>query len=171
MPVEELEAVDELRELRLRAERRGRARRADELFRRIRVGGDERRPFRARLRERGIEPGRDVDVRPQPDRDGVSRAERVRVVVRELEAGNHKEVVQLARPQRLGANRAQVGVVGAGVHLALLARRVVGDREDVEAAATVQVAELPQAERAVTPRRVRVELAEQWTGLRLHPPT
>jgi hypothetical protein len=48
---------------------------------------------------------------------------------------------------------------------------VVGDREDVEAAAAVEVAELPQAERAVTPRRVRVELAEEWTGLRLHPPT
>ena len=75
VPVEELKAVDELRELRLCAERRGGARRADELFGRIRVGGDERRPFRARLRERGIEPGRDVDVRPQPDRDGVSRAE------------------------------------------------------------------------------------------------
>lgn len=45
VPVEELEPIDELGQLRLRAEGRCRARRADELLRRIRVRGDERRPF------------------------------------------------------------------------------------------------------------------------------
>jgi hypothetical protein len=46
---------------------------------------------------------------------------------------------------------------------------MVRDREDVEAAAAVEVAELPQAERAVTPCRVCVELAEERAGLGLHP--
>src|SRR5512146_2239829 len=146
VPVEQLVPVDELGQLRLRAEGGRGARRADELLRRIRVGGDERRPVRARLDERGSEPGRDVDVRAQPDRDGMSRAEWVRVVVRELEAGDHEKVVQLPRPERLRPDLAQVRVVGAGGDLARLARGVVGDREDVEAVSAVEITELPQAE-------------------------
>jgi hypothetical protein len=48
---------------------------------------------------------------------------------------------------------------------------MVGDREDVEAVPPVEVAQLSQAERTVTPGGVSMQLAEQRTGLRLHPPT
>src|SRR5262249_41647568 len=45
---------------------------------------------------------------------------------------------------------------------------VVGDGEDVEAGATVEVGELADRQRAVAPRRVGVELAEQRRELRSH---
>jgi hypothetical protein len=40
-------------------------------------------------------------------------------------------------------------------------QQVVGDAEDVEAVPAVEVGELGEGEQAVTPGRVRVELAEQ----------
>ena len=109
------------------------------------MGGDERRPVRARRSERSVEPGRDVDVRPQADRDRVPGPLGVRIVVRELEAGDHEQVVELAGAERLRADVAQVRVVVAGVHLGRAARRMVGDSEDVEAAAPVEIAELARS--------------------------
>jgi hypothetical protein len=47
-------------------------------------------------------------------------------------------------------------------------QRVIGDREHVEAMASIEIAELAHSEHAVAPGRVRVELAEEWVLLRGH---
>jgi hypothetical protein len=46
---------------------------------------------------------------------------------------------------------------------------VIGDAEHVEGVTPVEVDELPERERAVAPRRMRVELAEQRLDLPAHP--
>jgi len=80
------------------------------------------------VNERGLEPGGDVDVRAQSDRQRVARTQRVGVVVRELQPGDDEEVVEIPRPQRFGADGAEICVVVCSVDLARIARRVVGDR-------------------------------------------
>src|SRR3954454_3398946 len=78
--VEELEAVDERRELRPATEGCGAARSARELLRAIRVGCDERRTVRTGGGERRLEAGRGRDVVAQPDGDDVSGLERIGIV-------------------------------------------------------------------------------------------
>ena len=125
------------------------------------MGGDERRPLRARGAQSTLEPAFDPDEGVQPDRQRVRRARRIGVVVGQLEARNHEQVVEPRRPRGLGGEVVEVLGEVRAVDVASLARRVIGDGEDIEARPAVQIAELPRREGAVAPGRVRVELAEE----------
>jgi hypothetical protein len=143
------------------------------------MGGDQRRPGAARLLERDVDPVVDPHELPAADRDRVRCAEWVEVVVGQLEAGNEQEVVLASGALRLGRELPQVLGVFRSVEptgrrigcqpRVVAARNVVGDAEDVEAGASVEVDELADAQGAVAPVRMRVELAEQWPDFPTHP--
>lgn len=96
---------------------------------------------------------------------------RIEVVVRELEAGKQQEVVLALSTLGL---RVELGVIAAHDAARRCVERqprivaavdVIGDAEDVEAVPSVQVDELGNHQRAVTPPAVCVELAEQRLDL------
>ena len=140
-----------------------------QLLRRVRVGGDERRPC-ARA-------AASADSRPT-ERSTCSRSPTATTCA--ASNGSRSSYVSsrpgtTRRPYRRRARSppphlGQVRRMVARMHLAPLARRVVGDREHVEAATAVEVAELPHREVAVAPGRVGVELAEKRARLRRHAP-
>jgi hypothetical protein len=92
------------------------------------VGGDERRPVRARGAQHLFDSRCDVDVRAQADGDGVRRLERVRIVVGQFQPRKHEQPVEA--PGTLGFKLELFEIRGmvCRVHLASAARRVVGDR-------------------------------------------
>ena len=94
----------------------------------------------------------------------------IRIVVRELEAGQDEQPVQADGTRGLSLDLREVGVEPQRVHVIAGAGDVVRDREHVEAALTVEIAQPAHVKRAVAPRRVSVELAEKWTRLRRHLP-
>ena len=105
------------------------------------MGGDQRRPVRASCAQSGFEPVLDADELTQPNRDAVARLRRVLVPERQLEAGNHDQVVEAAGAIGLGLHL--VEVAGEVVCLHTRARHgVIGDREHVEAGTAVEVGEL-----------------------------
>ena len=103
-----------------------------------------------------------------PTASACAAQRRVGVVVGQLEARDHEQVVEHAGAGGLARELRQVRGEVPAVHAALAADDVVGDREHVEAGAAVQIAELAWRELAVAPRRMRVELAEQRLDLRPH---
>ena len=114
----------------------------------------------------------DGDELAEADGDRVRRFVGVLGVVGQLDAGKHEQVVQGSRASGLAKNVRDV----RGMHLASYAAcrplrpiepgivgadGVIGDAENVEASAAVEVDELAHGEAAVTPRRVRMQLAEE----------
>ena len=86
------------------------------------------------------------------------------VVERQLEAGDHEQVVGIPGAFRLGLDRGEVVVVVARMDVVdggAAGDRVIGHAEHVEAGVAVDVDQLGKRERAVAPGRVRVQLAEQ----------
>ena len=142
------------------------------------MGGDERRPLAAHTREGRVEPPVDTGKRAAADCDCVRGEERVEVVVGQLEPGQEQQVVLPAGALGLRLDLCEVVGVVRGMDASercvvgqpriVAAVDVVGDAEDVEAVASVQVDELGQRERAVAPPRVGVELAEQRLDLAAH---
>ena len=174
-PREDVRAVDQLVTVDQRAQAVGLAREAASrsprdgiLLARMRVGGDRRRACGAGLAECGREP---VVERHQPvEADGqrVRRLVGIGVGVGQLDSGDQQQAIGLQCPLGLLRDRLQVGVVRRAVdHRAgrvIRADDVVGDAEHVEAGHPVKVDQLLHGQGAVTPRCVRVQLAEQ--GLR-----
>ena len=166
--VEELEAVEERRPpLGIGCERRGPPSRESGVVERVRVGGDERRPLRACCAQRLLETCAHADEVAQAERDGVAGGLRLWRLVRQLEPGQHEQVVEPPCPLCLGIDLLEVGAEIRRLDVAVQ-QGVIRDRQHVEAVAPVEVADVPHAEGAVTPRRVRVQLAEQWVLLRCH---
>jgi hypothetical protein len=106
-------------------------------------------------------PGAQADCECVPGLVGISGS------VCQLGAGNQQQVVLLTRAPRLALERLHV----MGVRLRTEAKRasvapkqVVGYAEDVEAVHSVQVNELGDGERAVAPRRMGVQLAQEHPG-------
>ena len=104
---------------------------------------------------------------------------RPRVVLRNLGAGNHQQLVLPPRPLRLLTNRVEIGresLFGDGEGApaerrqpsgapqpVLLAEDVVGDGNHVEVAGpAVQIDQLAQGQRPVAPGRVHVEVTVVW---------
>jgi hypothetical protein len=94
----------------------------------------------------------------------------VRVVVGQLEAGHEHESVRLERAALLALDLGAVLVepLLVDARSAVLrrprvvgAQHVIGDAEDVEAGAAVEVDELRHRQLAVAPRGVSVELTEE----------
>ena len=135
----------------------------------VRVRGENRGARGARLLHRRRRPVVHRDEAAQPDRDGVSGAVRVRVVVGELEAGHEQEPVGRERAEALALDFGEVGAGGGGIHARapvperpriVAAQDVVGDAENIEAGRSVEVDHRCERKLAVAPSRVRVELAE-----------
>ena len=167
-PVEELEAVEERRPaLGVGSERRRRPVGETAVVERVRVGGDQRRPFCARGAQSFFEACTHADEPAQAECDGVAGRLGLGGLMSQLEAREHEQVVQAARAIGFGVDLAQVGVEVRRLHV-VVEQRVIGDREHVEAVASVEIAELAHADHAVAPGRVRVELAEEWVLLRGH---
>src|SRR5581483_11375281 len=101
-----------------------------------------RRPELSRSGESRLEAELDADESPQPHGDRMCGARRIGIVVRELEAGDHEQAVADAGAHRFDLDVAEVLVVVAGADMPGATRGVVGDGEDVEAAAAVEIAEL-----------------------------
>ena len=111
----------------------------------------------------------DGDEASQPDGDRVRRLERVGVVERQLEAGDHEHAVRSPRACRLALDVREVLVPGclldrpAGEALSapgvVVTYHVIRDAEDVEAAASVQIDELGDGQDTVAPAGMRVKLA------------
>src|SRR5688572_19311485 len=104
----------------------------------------------------------------------MGRQVRVGMVVGELEAGDHDHPVE--RPRTLGlavdcghvlGEHGLVEARGLGAPRVVAPQDVIGDAEDVEPGAAVEVDELPEGQLAVAPSRVGVELAEQRPRRRL----
>jgi hypothetical protein len=174
--VEELEAVDELTQLGLRLPRRGCAVAARRFLDGGRMGGDERRPRVARVAERRLEAVRERRQVAQADGEGVRGEPRVGVVVGQLEAREQQQVVDPAGTHGRGLDRTEVGgEVGRVDVRPPVTGGMVGDAEDVEAVASVEIDELGERQGSVAPVRVRVQLAQQWAGSDRHsaivPPT
>ena len=141
---------------------------------------DENRGARgARLLHRRGRPVVHDDEAVQPDRDGVTGAIRVRVVVRELEAGHEQQPVDRACAGPLALDLRQVGAHVRRVDTRppvqqrpriVAAQDVVGDAEDVEAGRAVEVDHRGQRKLTVAPSRVGVELAEQRARASTHLP-
>ena len=121
---------------------------------------------------RGQQGADQADVRrdelAQPDRDCVRGEVGVEMVVRQLDPRKHQQVVERPCALGLGVDRGEVrgegpfvdarlghapGVVGAD--------DVIGDTENVEAVAAVEIDELAEPKLAIAPRRMGVELAQQ----------
>ena len=143
------------------------------------MGRDQRRPRSPRVLERRLDPVVHGHELPAAHGYGMRRHVRVEVVVRELEAREHEQVVVPPCSLRL---RGELGKVVGVVRGPDAARRrvgreprivaavdVVGDAEHVEPVASVEVDELGHGQCAVAPPRVRVELAEQRLDLPAHP--
>ena len=109
-----------------------------------------------------LEPAVERDPGPDAQREGVAGVVGVAVVESELDAGHQEQAVLLSRPPRLPVDRIEIALV-CRLRQVRGSRRehVVGDAEHVEAVAAVDIDELGQRERAVAPRRVRVELTEK----------
>ncbi len=131
------------------------------------MGGDERRPLRARGAQSRLEAFVDADEGAEADSDGMPGFDRVGILVGQLEAGQDEQVVQAARPLALGRDLVEVGVE-VGLLDMEAGQGVVGDGEHVETGPAVEVAELAHAPGAVAPRRVGVELAEKRAELGGH---
>ena len=131
--------------------------------------GNERRPARAGGDQRGLETVPEGDKRVEADGQGVRAPSRIVVMVGQLEAREDEQVVERRGASRLGGDRRDVlGVALCGdVHLPV-AQRVICDAEDVEPTVAVEVDKLAKRQAAVAPRRVRVELAEQWCDALTH---
>ena len=115
-------------------------------------------------------PSIDRDVPLETDSDGVSREVGIVVVVGQLEPGQEEEVVVAACPLGFVPDLREIVVIVLGADAACrrLAGRpvvraddVVGEAEDVEPDRTVDVDDLPDRERTVTPAAVRVQFGEQ----------
>ena len=129
-----------------------------------RVRCDQRGTGLACSRERLLDPIVDRDVLAQAHGDTVGALLRTVVVVGQLEAGNHEEVVGVERARGLGFDRRQVLAVVAGVHV--IVRRpacddVVGHAENVETGIPVEIDELGERQHPVAPGGVCVELAKE----------
>ncbi len=86
----------------------------------------------------------------------------------QLEARDDEQAVEAARSGGFRLDLAEIRLEVGLADIALV-RRVIGDREHVEAGVAVEVDELADGKGAVTPRRVGVELAEKRVELRRHP--
>jgi hypothetical protein len=145
----------------------------------VRVRGENRGARGARLAHRR---GRAVvhrDEAVQPDRNGVTGAVRVRVVVGELEASHEQESVGRERAGALTLDRREVGADVRGVDARapvpersriVAAQDVVGDAENIEAGRSVKVDHRSERKLAVAPGRVGVELGEQGACASSHAP-
>ena len=133
------------------------------------MGGDERRPVRARGAQCLFEPVVDADERAQPERERVAASAGSGSLVGQLEARDDEQVVERRRALASAASSARYAAKSR-LDCDSPPGAVVGDREHVEAGAAVQVESSREGELAVAPRRVRVELAEERAGLDGHPP-
>jgi hypothetical protein len=131
------------------------------------VGGDERRPLRAGSAQSLFQPGAHADEGAQPERDAVAGCFGLCDLVGQLEAGQDEQVVEPPRPLALGVDLTEVRVEVGRLDV-VVQHRVIGDREHVEAVASVEVAELAHAERPVAPGRVCMQLAEERVLLCRH---
>ena len=123
-----------------------------------------------------------LDCLPDPPIDGDEALEAhgqgvrgtvgLHVVVRQLEPGQHEQVVRASRPRRLPVDLGEIRSMkirpyaGVGPLIRVEpgvvdAHDVVRDAEHVEAVRAVDIDELGNRQRAVAPRRVRVKLGEQ----------
>src|SRR5262249_7981860 len=129
--------------------------------------------------ERTVQAGLEIDELAEPDGDRVRRPRRIVILVRQLEPRDHEQVVEQPRAGCLDLDRLEVPAVRAGRDLPLRPRHalrqrkeVVGEAEDVEAVAAVEVDEPANGKEAVAPAGVCVELTEQRVVLTLsHGPT
>jgi hypothetical protein len=112
------------------------------------VRGENRGARGARLLHRRGRPVVHRDEAAQPDCNGVSGAVRVRVVVRELEAGHEQEPAGRERASALALDLGEVGADVGGIHARapvperpriVAAQDVVGDTENIEAGRSVEV--------------------------------
>jgi hypothetical protein len=134
----------------------------------IRMGGNERRPVAARGGQSVVDSVCDSDELSQPDGDGMGGPQRILVVVGQLEPGQEEQPVERVGAHRLALDLREIARPHLLVDVAPVARRVIRDREHVEARAPVEVDEIGDGERAVAPRRMRVKLAEQRRRLDEH---
>src|SRR5919201_830381 len=126
-------------------------------------------------RRPGLEDGCDDSVlhRDEPaeaDRKGVCGLVRIATVIGELEPGNKEQPVSAARALRLAVELVEICVPAVGVdggrHRIVGPPRVIGNAEHVESLPAVEVDELAYRQRAVAPRRMSVELAEEERPMR-----
>ena len=116
----------------------------------------------------------------QPDRDGVCCLGWIEVVVGQLEPWEDKQPVERFRAGCGALDCFEIRRVLGSVHakrfvaVLLIGPRVVGsddvvrDGENIEPRAPVEIDELVQLERTVTPGRVGVELGKQGARTRSH---
>jgi hypothetical protein len=143
------------------------------------MGDHDRGTPVARRLESGSRPVVHRDKASQPDRDGVTGAVGVRIVVRELEAGHEHQAVGRERPVALALYVCEVGIDVRGVDARatvserpriIAAQDVVGNTENIEAGRSVEVDHRAERKLAVAPSRVGVELAEQVARASAHSP-
>jgi hypothetical protein len=127
--------------------------------------------MRTRGAQHRLDPLRHRDVGAQADGHGVRSLLGDGIVIGQLEAGEHEQLVFAPGTGRLALDRGEVRLVVRGTDVAAVARGVICDREDVEAAPAVEIDHLFDPEGAVTPGRMGVELTKERHGASLHPTT
>ena len=138
----------------------------------MRVGADQGRSGLPRGQQGADQADVRRDELAQPDRDCV-RGEvgvgvGVEMVVRQLDPREHQQVVERPCALGLGVDRGEVRGEAPFVDARLghapgvvRADDVIGDAENVEAVAAVEIDELAEPKLPIAPRRMGVELAKQ----------
>ncbi len=127
----------------------------------MRVAGDDRRALVSSNLERRIEPVLETDEPIDPDHHCVRGPRVVRIVPGQLEPGHDDHPVALPGAQRLFGDCEAVRREGRRRHHPALPDDVIGDAQHVEPRAAVQIDHVGEFELAVTPPRMRVQLAQQ----------